>query len=75
MSKKAIFDHNKLKATIKDRDGIDISLSTTAKEFNISQSTLIKRTTGSGSDLMCFLLDVCNRHKVSINDIITVIEE
>lgn len=75
MSKKAIFDHNKLKAIVKEKIGEDISIVKTSKEFDTPQSTILYRMNGGGSDIMCFLHDICTRFDVTIQDIVTIKDE
>lgn len=75
MSRKATFDHNKAKAILKERDGTNISFEKTGKEFGMSTRQVSKLTQGSNGKLMCFLLDFCNKHKLTIQDIITIIDE
>lgn len=73
MSKKAIFDHNKAKAIL-SKKGVEISMAKTSKEFDTPHATLAHRMK-NGSELMCFLLEFCNKHKLTIQEVITVKKE
>lgn len=75
MSKKAIFDHNKAKAILKERDGTKITIAKTSKEFDYYQRTIEKMMIGRNSGVMCFLLEFCNKHKLTIQDVITIKDE
>jgi hypothetical protein len=78
MSRKAIFDIKKAKALLKERDGIDIyvaKVAKEAKESGVSERSLYYYTKGKATTMMLFMLDFCNKHNLTIQDVITIKEE